>query len=253
MFERFYTDVVRRLRGLKQVERLAKQHGTGFDEFVGNQVLERGQRHCDSEYLGLLYAYRYSLMHFAALRTILPKVPPDVMFDFGGGPGTAMLALAEHEGPKFERLSLEHAKGMQSIAESAFGLVRNRCAENLERSFPDSKFWSEAHRMATGRNVFLVLSYFFAQELTSSFVRALANRVSDLTASTITILYSNPVGPFVSWMPCGGIHDWYIEFSDALRHAPVIKDNSYSYDVLRNLTVPTRRSGECAYEVWKLR
>lgn len=92
----------------------------------------------------------------------------------------------------------------------------------------------------------LVFSYFFAQELTRPFVRALANRIAALSPSSMALVYTNPVGPSASWMPQGDIHVWYKEFARCLGHKPRIREVSYSYSVVRNLEEPTTRSGDCA-------
>lgn len=192
-------------------------------------------------------------MHHAALRSVLPEHAPDVLIDFGGGPGTALLALSSHRGATFERLSLELAQGKRALASGASRMEGSMCKRNSEHAFPDSKFWDEAARMAEGRAVLLVFSYFFAQELTRPFVRAMANRIAALSPSSMTLIYTNPVGPSASWMPQCDVHGWYKEFTRCLGHKPRIKEGSYSYSVLRNLEEPTTRSGDCAYEVWKVR
>ncbi len=228
-------------------------HGDRFDEFVSNEILERGQRHCGTEPLGLLYAYRYSAMHYAALAQLMPSEAIDTLIDFGGGPGTAMLALAGLQDSKFDRLALEHAEGMRRVARVAHQHVGAYCAMNKEHAFPDAKFWYDAHRVASGRNVLIVFSYFFAQRLTAPFVRALARRISSLPSSKVTIVYTNSIGPSASWMPRGGMHDWYEDFSRRIGHSPRIKEASYSYRIQRNLTQSTTRSGACAFEVWQAR
>lgn len=249
MFEEFYDHVVVRLKRMQEVQRLAARHGDDFDEHIGYQVLDRGQLLCDTEYLALLYAYRYAPMHHAALRSVLPESSPDVLIDFGGGPGTAMLALSSKRGRTFERLSLELAQGMRAIASEASRMAGSKCKRNSEHAFPESRFWEEAARMADGRAVLLVFSYFFAQELTRPFVRALANRIAALSPSTMTLIYTNPVGPSASWMPQGDIHGWYKEFAKCLGHQSRIQSKTYSYKVLRNLAEPVTRYGDCAYEV----
>jgi len=100
--------------------------------------------------------------------------------------------------------------------------------------------------MIDGRAMLLVFSFFFAQELTRPFVRALANRIAALLPASMTVVYTNPVGPSASWMPQGDIHWWYREFANGLGHAPHIEERTYSYDVLRNLVEPVTRSGKCA-------
>ena len=253
MFATFYDHVVERLRGMQEVRRLISKHGDDFDQHIGNQVLERGQRPCETEYLALLYAYRYAPMHHAALRSVMPETSPNVLIDFGGGPGTAMLALSGNRGTTFERLSLELAQGMRAIASEAASMEGSMCKRTSEHAFPESRFWEEAARMADGRAVLLVFSYFFAQELTRPFVRALANRIAALSPSAMTLIYTNPVGPSASWMPRGDVHGWYKEFTKHLGHQSRILQKSYSYNVLSNLAEPVTRSGDCAYEVWKVR
>lgn len=253
MFDKFYGDVLTRLKRMQEVERLAARLGDDFDEHIGYQVLERGQRLCDTEYLALLYAYRYGPMHHAALRSVFPDRSPDVLIDFGGGPGTAMLALSSNCGTTFERLSLELAQGMRALASGASRLKGSMCKRNSEHAFPDSRFWEQAAKMADGRAVLLVFSYFFAQELTRPFVRALANRISALSPSSMTLVYTNPVGPSASWMPNGDMHGWYKEFAKCLGHHARIRCKTYEYKALRNMTEPVNRSGECAYEVWRVR
>jgi hypothetical protein len=132
MFDAFYDHVVERLRGMQEVRRLISKHGDDLDQHIGNQVLERCQRPCETEYLALLYAYRYAPMHNAALRSVMPETAPDVLFDFGGGPGTAMLALSGNRGTMFERLSLEHAQGMRTIASDAAIMEGSMCKRNSE-------------------------------------------------------------------------------------------------------------------------
>ena len=196
MLEEFYAHVIARLKRMQYVKRLAAIHGDGFDQHIGYQVLDRGHRLYDTEYLALLYSYRYVPMHHAALRSVLPETSPDVLIDFGGGPGTAMLALSSNRGTTFERLPLK---------------------------------------------------------LTRPFVRALANRIAALSPSAMTLIYTNPVGPSASWMPRGDVHGWYKEFTKHLGHQSRILQKSYSYNVLSNLAEPVTRSGDCAYEVWKVR
>lgn len=238
---------------MRRVQRLVNKHGNDFDEHIGYQVLRRGQLLCDTEYLALLYAYRYAPMHHAALRSVLPETSPDVLVDFGGGPGTAMLALQGNRCAPFERLSLELAQGMRLIAAEAARMPGGRCRRNSEHAFPESEFWDEASKMVDGRTVLLVFSYFFAQDLTRPFVRALANRIASLSPSAMTVVYTNPVGPAASWMPKGDIHGWYKEFAEVLGHRPCIQSTSFSYKVLRNMVHPATRSKDCGYEVWRFR
>lgn len=252
MFDTFYDHVVERLRGMQEVRLLISKHGDDFDQHVGNQILERGQRPCETEFLALLSAYRYAPMHHAALRIVMPESAPDVLIDFGGGPGTAMLALFGNRGSKFERLSLEPAQGMRTIASEACRMAGSNCKRNSEYAFPESRFWEEASHMAARRKVLLVFSFFFAQDLTRPFVRALANRIAALSPSAMTLIYTNPVGPSASWMPRDDMHGWYKEFTKHLGHQSHILRKSYSYNVLSNLAEPVTRSGDCAYEVWKV-
>lgn len=253
MFEELSTHVIARLKRMQEVKRLTAMHGDDFDQHIAYQVLDRGHRLCDTEYLALLYAYRYAPMHHAALQSVLPETSPDVLIDFGGGPGTAMIALSSNHGTTFERLSLELAQGMRAVASEASRMAGSRCKRNSEHAFPASRFWEEASQMTDGKSTLLVFSYFFAQELTRPFVRALANRIAALSPSAMTMIYTNPVGPSASWMPQGDIHGWYKEFAKYLGHQSRIRSKSYSYKVLRNLAEPVNRSGDCAYEVWKVR
>ena len=253
MFDNFYDHVVKRIRGTQEVRRLISQQGDDFDQHIGNQILERGQRSCETEFLALLYAYRYAPMHHAALRSVMPETFSNALIDFGGGPGTAMLALSGSRGTSFERLSLELAQGMRAIASEASRMAGSNCKRNSEHAFPESRFWEEALQMSARRKVLLVFSYFFAQDLTSHFIRALANRIAALTPSEMIIVYTNPVGPSASWMPRGDVHWWYKELTKHLGHQSRIKTKSYSYKVLRNLAEPVTRTGDCAYEVWKVR
>jgi hypothetical protein len=88
MLEEFPLAVSRELLRDREVLALRDQYGREFDRFVGDTVLEHGQRHCDSRQLGLLYASRYAPMHAAAVAKFLPDVTEDVtMIEFGGGPG----------------------------------------------------------------------------------------------------------------------------------------------------------------------
>jgi hypothetical protein len=183
----------------------------------------------------------------------MPETAPDVLIDFGGGPGTALLALSGNRGIRFERLSLELAQGMRAIASDAASMEGSMCKRNSEYAFPESRFWEEASQMAAGRKVLLVFSYFFAQDLTRPFVRALENRIASLTPSAMTLVYTNPVGPSASWMPRGDMHGWYKEFTKLLGYQSRIQSKSNSYNVLRNLAEPVTRTGDCAYEVWKVR
>lgn len=192
-------------------------------------------------------------MNHAALRSVMPETAPDVLIDFGGGPGTALLALSGNRGIRFERLSLELAQGMRAIASDAASMEGSMCKRNSEYAFPESRFWEEASQMAAGRKVLLVFSYFFAQDLTRPFVRALENRIASLTPSAMTLVYTNPVGPSASWMPRGDMHGWYKEFTKLLGYQSRIQSKSNSYNVLRNLAEPVTRTGDCAYEVWKVR
>lgn len=240
VFDRFHRVACDLLSRDPEVQRLRRRHGDGFDAHVSNEVLKRGQTVCRTLCEGLLYAYRYG---------------PYLCVDFGAGPSTGLLSLLGRARSTVRYIALESADGMVAASERAIKVVGERSEKASHHRFAASGFMADARDGAQRCDeIVLLFSYFFAQDLTEGFVRALARTVRGMAewGKPVTIVYTNPVGPSASWMPRGDIHHWYRLFCRELGHRPAIRERTYSYDALANLSERVRRSGSCAAELWRM-
>ncbi len=172
--------------------------------------------------------------------------------DFGGGPGTGLLAVASRGLQKIKRIALEYASGMSEVAKIAQNIVGSRCDLNTEHQLVSPQFLQDIDKASKCKPTIIIFSYLFAQSLTSAFVSALARAIRSLDTVHTSIVYTNPVGPSAAWMPESDIHFWYREFCNEMGHEPRIETIPYKYGAVANLKLPVERDGECASEVWRI-
>lgn len=224
---------------------LLSQPGIDFDTTL-RQRLERGRAACNTTTMALWYCYTYMLMHLDAYTAmmrhqypvfeelLIDSGPELLMIDFGCGPLTSPLAMAEYIlqcpcGVILSYIGIDHMIPMlQKAAEFASHVFRPFWKPTLQPS------WDCVELPGTPKPKKLLFnfSYFFGQRLTKDQIRSCASFVKNVLLSckvdTAYLIYLNKDGR--------GYQDNYVYFKQILElTVQTIAPIEYQYRRFRRL------------------
>jgi SAM-dependent methyltransferase len=165
-----------------------------FDKALREEKLDRGCAPCDTERMALWYCYTYMLMHLGAYRTVitqqagffdrllLDSSDELLMIDFGCGPLTAPLAIAEHikQIPCGVTLSYIGIDNMEAMLQKASEFASNVFSPDWTPIFVIS--WDQVNlaNLVKPKKIVFNFSYFFGQVLMRTQIQECAKLVMDV-------------------------------------------------------------------------
>jgi hypothetical protein len=180
------------LEPLRQDQETSKllQNEVDFDTVL-RQKLDRGRAPCNTERMALWYCYTYMLMHLDAYQTVITQQVNFfdellldsnnelLMIDFGCGPLTAPLAMADHMkqipcGVILSYIGIDHMETMlQKSSEFASHVFKPYWTPILVTS------WNAVNlaNLVKPKKIIFNFSYFFGQVLTQTQIQECAKLV----------------------------------------------------------------------------
>lgn len=182
------------------------------DAYIRNNILDNGKTRCNTAELANLYTYAYGLMHVdafqvAALETSFTQIYFDdyeqtLLVDFGCGPGTVALALAEiyeakegePEGLPINYLGIDIENEMLLLAKDFFK------TPIFDKDLKIT-LWDDFIRVDNGvkpRKIIFIFNYIFGQSGISKYIENFITRIKGIIrclslsqVDELYLMYSN--------------------------------------------------------------
>lgn len=242
----------------KAIRNCAATSSTDFTQFIDSyirKILQQGTTRCNTIELAHLYAYTYVLMHIDAFHVAAKSSRiTDIKFntiywdnyaetlivDFGCGPGTVALALAEAYTPNtgqpvglpINYLGLDIEDSMLCLAEQFFESTMFDCNLKIEKSDKCIR----VNNMIEPQKIIFVFHYIFSQDGISESLCLFLSKIKSVIAENVTakeyyLMYAN--------INFSGAGNAFKTFINMLKRENIISQytstfiNSYAYNFRR--------------------
>ncbi|EOE4589338.1 hypothetical protein ACKC6H_002712 [Acinetobacter baumannii] len=229
--------------------------------FIREKILYQGKTPCNTDELVNLYTYMYTLMHVDAFRVAKRKTDnytfndiyndmyeEVLLVDFGCGPGTIPLALAESY------------KSLSGLNINYIGIDKQPLMLNLAKKFLESPLFTKSLHVSIDRDVIradngiepkkiiFVFSYLFSQPEINKHLESFVQRIKSImnihsTADNFYLMYINKDFTGELYMENGMPKRAWAKFLDLLRSNDMVTDtltnhikgHDYSFRKFNNL------------------
>lgn len=214
-----------------------------LQRYIRENILDQGKTPCDTEGLVDIYTYMYMLMHIDAFRVAKRKTDnytfndiynddheEVLLVDFGCGPGTIPLALAERykleNGLNINYLGIDIQPQMLKLAKQFFDT--NLFSTSLNISIFND--FIRVDNRVKPKKIIFVFSYLFSQSGVSAHLESFIERIREImadhpTAEDFYLMYINKDFTGELYNENGKPKRAWSEFLDMLRSNEMVTDS----------------------------
>ncbi|MBJ9370545.1 class I SAM-dependent methyltransferase [Acinetobacter sp. TGL-Y2] len=225
-----------------------------LQKYIREDILDQGKTPCDTEALVDIYTYMYMLMHIDAFR-VAKRMTDNYTFndiynddheevllvDFGCGPGTIPLAIAERYQPEnglnINYLGIDRESEMLRLSEEFF--QTSLFTQSLDISISD-----DIIRVDNGiepKKIIFVFSYLLSQPRINVFLESFISRIKDIMADHPSVedfylMYINKDYTGENYTENEEPKSAWYEFLDMLRSNEMVSDSLSNFSKCSNYT-----------------